>query len=194
MKPERYLRDPERFEPLSANLNKALSFAGLAVEESGAIVIVEAARTLTDAQRRTQELRVDLVVRRVHPDVLRFCREELLEDNYFHAVLEAAKSVMEKIRSKTGLTDDGSTLIDRALSGDRPMIAINLLQTESEKSEQRGFANLVRGMVGMFRNTTAHAPRIGWAMNRDDAEDLFSLVSLIHRRLDSAHVPPRTAV
>ena len=30
-----------------------------------------------------------LTTRGVHSDVLRFCREELLADNYFHAVLEA---------------------------------------------------------------------------------------------------------
>ncbi len=30
--------------------------------------------------------------------MLRFCREELLADNYFHAVLEAVKSVADKMR------------------------------------------------------------------------------------------------
>lgn len=191
MKPERYIREPRRFEPMRANLNRALLFAGLAVNEAGELEIVEAARTLSDAARRAQDLRADLTLRGVHPDVLKFCREELLADNYFDAVLEAAKSVLEKIRSKTGLTDDGAALVDRALSGDPPMIAINRLGSDSEKSEQKGFANLVRGMVGMFRNTTAHAPRINWPMNKDDAEDLLSLVSLMHRRLDASRMPPR---
>jgi uncharacterized protein (TIGR02391 family) len=71
------------------------------------------------------------------------------------------------------------------------MVAINPLKDDSQKSEQRGFANLLRGTVGMFRNTTAHAPRIHWPMTKDDAEDLLSLVSLIHRRLDASHMPPR---
>ncbi len=43
----------------------------------------------------------------------------------------------------------------------------------------------------MFRNPTAHAARISWDMCREDAEDLFSIVSLIHRRLDKAIMPPR---
>lgn len=120
-----------------------------------------------------------------------FCREELLADNYFHAVLEAVKSVGEKIRQRTGLTDDGGGLVDRAFTGDPPMLAINALKTESERSEQKGFANLVRGTFGMFRNTTAHAARVNWIMSREDAEDLFSLVSLIHRRIDAAVMPPR---
>jgi uncharacterized protein (TIGR02391 family) len=72
-----------------------------------------------------------------------------------------------------------------------PMLAINALNTDSEKSEQKGFANLVRGCFGMFRNPTAHAPRIHWPMGKEDAEDLLSLASLVHRRLDGAHMPPR---
>jgi uncharacterized protein (TIGR02391 family) len=142
---------------------------------------------LFEAQRRAQELRADLTTRGVHPDVLRFCREELLADNYFHAVLEAVKSVADKLRARTGLTEDGALLVEHALMGDPPMLAINPMKTESEKGEQKGFANLLRGTFGMFRNTTAHEARINWPMTKDDAEDLLSLVSLIHRRLDAAH-------
>jgi uncharacterized protein (TIGR02391 family) len=191
MKPERFARFPERFEPMRTHLNRALAFAGLGMDASGTLAAVEQARTLSEAQRRAQELRADLTTRGVHPEVLRFCREELLADNYFHAVMEAVKSVAEKLRARTGLIDDGAALVDRALTGDPPMLAINPLKSESEKSEQKGFANLLRGTFGMFRNTTAHEARINWPMTKDDAEDLFSLVSLIHRRLDAAHMPSR---
>jgi uncharacterized protein (TIGR02391 family) len=84
------------------------------------------------------------------------------------------------------LTDDTATLVDKTLAGDSPILAINPLSTESERSEQRGFVNLVKGTFGMFRNTTAHEARILWTMDKADAEDLLSLASLIHRRLDSA--------
>lgn len=191
MKPERYLREQHRFEPLRLRLNQALSFAGLAVDEAGTIVVVEVARTLTEAQRRAAELRADLELRRVHADVLLFCKEELLNENYFHAVLEATKSVADKLRASTGLADDGAILVDRALGGDLPMWAINPLKTESDRSEQRGFANLVKGIFGMFRNTTAHAPKIEWAINKDDAEEVFTLLSLVHKRIDGGHMPPR---
>ena len=191
MKPERFARTPERFEPMRANLNLALAFAGLCVDEGGVLKTAQKVRTLNEAQRRAQELRADLRARGVHPDVLRFCRAELLADDYFHAVLEAAKSIADKIRTKTGLTDDGGALVDRALSGSPPMLAINALSTESHRSEQKGFANLVKGTFGMFRNPTAHEARIHWPIGKDDAEDLLSLVSLIHRRLDASHMPPR---
>lgn len=191
MKPARYSRAPERFEPMRALLNQALAFAGLAVDEAGNLTAIEAAQTLPEAQRRARELRTDLEGRGVHPDVLKFCRAELLADNYFHAVQEAVKSVAEKMRTRTGLSDDGGTLVDRVLGGDPPLLSINARGTLSERSEQSGFANLVRGTFGMFRNPTAHEARIHWAMSKEDAEDLMTIVSLIHRRLDKAHMPPR---
>jgi uncharacterized protein (TIGR02391 family) len=186
MRPERYARQAGRFEPMRTNLNRALAFVGMAVNIDGTLVSAHQVRTLSEAQRRAQELRADLTAREVHPDVLIFCREELLADNYFHAVLEATKSVADKLRGRTGLTDDGAVLVDKALAGDIPALAINSLVSENEKSEQRGFANLVKGTFGMFRNPTAHAARIHWNMEKKDAEDLLSVLSLIHRRIDLA--------
>lgn len=191
MKPARYTRAPERYEPMRALLNQALAFAGLVVDQTGELKTADVAQTLPEAQRRARELRADLEGRGVHPDVLRFCRAELLADNYFHAVQEAVKSVADKMRTRTGLLDDGAGLVDRALGGEHPMLAINPRSTISERSEQSGFANLVRGAFGMFRNPTAHDARIHWAMSKEDAEDLVTIVSLIHRRLDKAHMPPR---
>ncbi len=191
MDPVRYSREPQRYEPMRALLNGALAFSGLVVDETGKLVKSETARTLSEAQRRARELRVDLEGRGVHPDVLEFCRSELLADNYFHAVLEAVKSVADKLRIRTGLTDDGAALVDRVLGGNPPLLAINPCASVSERSEQKGFANLVRGTFGMFRNPTAHEPRIHWTMTKADAEDLLTVVSLIHRRLDKAHMPPR---
>ena len=191
MRPSRYSRDPERYEPMRALLNQALAFAGLVVDQAGNLSTAEAAQTLPEAQRRARELRADLEGRGVHPDVLAFCRAELLADNYFHAVQEAVKSVADKMRTRTGLTDDAAALVDRVLGSDSPLLAINPRGTASERSEQSGFANLVRGTFGMFRNPTAHEARIHWAMSKEDAEDLLTIVSLIHRRLDRAHMPAR---
>lgn len=43
----------------------------------------------------------------------------------------------------------------------------------------------------MFRNPTAHEARIRWDTSLEDAVDLLSQVSLIHRRLDTAVTPSR---
>jgi hypothetical protein len=103
MLPARHVKRPERFEPMRANLNRALAFSGLA---AGELVATDHVKTLPEAARRADELRADLVRRGVHADVLRFCRAELVADNYFHAVLEASKSIADKLRTRTGLTED----------------------------------------------------------------------------------------
>jgi uncharacterized protein (TIGR02391 family) len=191
MKPEQYAQYRERFEPMRTNLNRALLFAGLVVDAGGKLESVEAAQTLTEAQRRANELRADMEMRAVHPDILRFCREEFLVDNYFHGVFEAAKSVADKLRQRTGLTSDGAVLVDQTLGGERPILVINSFSTETEKSEQRGFVHLIKGALGMFRNPTAHAPKVYWAVNKADAEEALTLLSMIHRRLDAATMLPR---
>jgi transcriptional regulator of aromatic amino acid metabolism len=139
---------PERFEPMRANVNRALAFSGLAVDAAGQIYAVDRAQTLSEAQRRADELRADLTTRGVHPDVLRFCRAELVADNYFHAVLEATKSIADKLRVKSGLSEDGAKLVDATLCGSAPRIAINDLLTDSQRSEQSGFANLLTESSG----------------------------------------------
>jgi len=104
-------------------------------------------------------------------------------------VFEATKSVADKIRKKSGLTTDGARLVDEAFgfrAGSHPVLAFNTLQTETEMSEHRGLVNLLKGLFGTFRNTTAHAPKIKWIIKEQDAFDMLTLTSLLHRRLDEA--------
>jgi uncharacterized protein (TIGR02391 family) len=187
--PVRYVGRHDDFDLMRERMNQILSFAGLSLGEDGKLRIVDMARTLDEAENRAIKLRRHLVDRGVHPDVLKFCRAELLQENYFHAVFEATKSVADKLRSLTRLTADGAGLVDQALSFDAdrlPLLAVNSLRSEAEQSEQRGMMNLLKGMFGTFRNTTAHAPKIHWIVTEQDALDLFSLCSLLHRRIDAA--------
>jgi uncharacterized protein (TIGR02391 family) len=187
MDPVRFVGKDARHNDLRDRLNQVLAFAGYRMGEDGKLSVVSAVKTLAEAEQRAGKLRVELQRRGVHPDVIRFCRAELLQDNYFHAVLEATKSVAEKIRRKTGLISDGAELVDQAFgmkSG--PKLAFNTLRSESEKSEHRGMMNLLKGIFGMFRNPAAHSPKISWTINEQDAIDLMTVLSLIHRRLDQA--------
>lgn len=195
LSPVRFRSDPTVFDELRARVNEVLAFCGYSVGEDGKLRIATKAQTLTEAQERAGRLRQRLMQRRVHHDVLRFCQAELVRENHFHAVFEATKSVAEKIRTLTNLTTDGADLIDTAFSLKNPLLALNTLETETERSEQSGFANLIKGIFGTFRNVTAHAPKITWPINEEDALDLLSIVSYVHRRLDNvAKVPPRRVV
>ena len=87
------------------------------------------------------------------------------------------------------LSSDGSRLVDEAfgkgISG-HPKVVFNSLQTETEQSEHFGLMNLIKGLFGTFRNVTAHEPKIKWIINEQDAMDILTLASLLHRRLDDA--------
>jgi uncharacterized protein (TIGR02391 family) len=196
MAPERFGSEPERFEAHREGLNVTLGFVGLELRENGKLYPAAPTTTLTEAQERANALKAKLRERNVHPDVLAFCRAELVQKNYFHAAFESTKSVADKIRTRTGLKSDGAQLVDDAfgIKGGMPALAFNLLQSPTEESEHKGLAMLVKGMFGTFRNTTAHAPKISWPIGLEDALDLLTLASMLHRRLDAAHVTPAAPI
>lgn len=195
MNPVRHVGHGDFFESERGKLNGVLAFSGLSLGEDGKLRAVTTARTITEAEAMASALRKALVERRVHADVLKFCRAELVVNNYFHAVFEAAKSIAEKLRQKTDLGSDGYQLVDEALGLGKagcPRLAFNTLRTESERNEHSGLMNLIKGLFGAFRNTTAHAPKIHWNITEQDALDILTTISLVHRRLDTAvrtHIP-----
>lgn len=189
MNPVLYVQTPDHFKKKQAELNRVLSFEGLRLTDEGKLESCKQARTISDAEAAAGQLRRKLIERGVHPDVLMFCRAELVEGNYFHAVLEASKSVAQKIRDKTGLAGDGGELVDEVFGIGKkayPVLAFNALVTDSEKSEHKGLMNLMKGFFGTFRNPTAHAPRIAWKVTEQDALDMMTMASLLHRRLDES--------
>ena len=192
LNPRRFSSQRQIYDALRGEVNELLALEGLQVKDDGRLHRVTRARTLSEAEARADQLRAKLRARGVHHDVLRFCRAELVQGNYFHAVLEAAKSVSAKIRERTGLTTDGMELADQAftLKENMPPLAFNALRTASERSAHSGYAHFVRGVVGAFRNPTAHEPRIEFPIGEDDAIDMLATISMVHRRLDEAVVTP----
>lgn len=184
--PVRYSGKADVAELRRRAANIPLAFYGLEYGDDGKFRPCKPAGTLSEAERRADRLRVALTARAVELDVLRFCRAELLADNYFHAVLEATKSVASLIRHRTGLKSDGAPLVQAAFGGDSPPLRINSLVSDTDKGEQRGFANLLVGFFGTFRNPHAHAARVEWNINETDALDLLSMASYLHRRVKSA--------
>ena len=184
MNPARFIGRNEQYEDTRIELNKRLSFIGLELTEKGQFKRIAQTQTISEAEQKANRLKSKLEQRNTHPTIFKYCKAELLAENYFHTVFEATKSIADTIRLRTGLTQDGSELIDKAFSIKNPFITINDLSSETKESEHKGFANLIKGVFGMFRNTTAHAPKIIWEINEYDALDILSTISLIHRRLN----------
>jgi uncharacterized protein (TIGR02391 family) len=188
MSPASYTERPHDFKLRQDRLNTVLSFCGLYVGDNGKVRKASAATTLDEAAKRASRLRAALLQRNVHDDVLAFCNKELLEENYFHAVFEAMKSVTAKLRRLSGSTGDGADLVHVALGmkNGAPKLAINALDTETLRGEQRGFVSLLKGLYGTIRNPLAHDPKVEWDMNEQDAMDVLTMISLVHRKLDKA--------
>lgn len=188
--PINYINNQEQFLHLINDLNNILSFSGITINEKGQFLKTSKATTITEAKSKANHLRKILFDRNIHEDILKFCKPELIENNYFHAVFEATKSVANKLRDKSGLTLDGNQLVYAIFNKDKPILAINSLRTFSEINEQNGFKNLLIGIFSMFRNTTAHEAKIYWSISEQDAIDLLTTLSFIHRKLDiSVKIP-----
>ncbi len=185
LNPVSYARNKEAFEWRRSELNVVLAFTGFGVREDGKVIRTAKETTITGARARANALRAKLEDRGAHTKVFEYCRAELLDENYFHAVLEAVKGVAERIREISGLTSDGADLFNEAFSTKKPILAVNSLSTDTEISEQKGLTSMLVGLFGAVRNPTAHAPKVRWPMAEQDALDIFSFVSFIHRKLDS---------
>jgi uncharacterized protein (TIGR02391 family) len=181
--PARFVGRSEEFEGHRQRLNSILAFSGLEFGKDGQFRQTEAVRTLDEAEARVKTIQAKFKGRRIHPEVLKYCRAELMQDNYFHAVFEASKGLAQRIRDMSGATSDGAALVDQVFAIGQPLLAFNSLRTDTERSEHTGFAALLKGCFGAVRNPLAHEPKLLW-QGEDDAADYLSLISLLHRKLD----------
>lgn len=186
MEPTRYVEDREKFGWRQSRLNEVLAFVGYRVRDDGKVGRAQRASTLDEAAALAGRLKVELQRRSAHEEVLRFCKTEIVHENLFHAVLEAMKSITSRLRSLSGLSGDGTELVQACFNGKSPALRINDLKTSTDVGEQRGFSNLLVGLYGTFRNPTAHEAKIEWPLTEQDALDILTTISLVHRKLDRA--------
>ena len=173
------------YERLRTLVNQQLAFVGYELKEDGKYREIEQASTISDVQIKVDNLKQELENRNAHGEVFKYCKAELLQNNYFHAVLEANKGLFQKIRDLSGIQADGNTLIEQVFSSN-PILTINNYQSSSEKNEHTGFCNLLKGLCGMFRNPTAHEPKVDWEITEQDALEILGIISYCYRRLDNA--------
>lgn len=187
MSPGRYATQPNRFADLRDQLNEFLVFYGYSINEAGKLVTGKKASTISEGAALAGRLQTELKRRGCHPELLRYCDEELVNRSLFHAISEASKSIPSRVRTITGLAGDGASLYDGMFgtNRERPIWSINAHTSDSEISEHRGFKNLLVGIHGHFRNPRAHTNRIMTDEELVDFYDAFSLFSYVHRRLDT---------
>jgi len=184
--PRRY-SDELIFEKHLAILNELLSYEGIELGKDGKAFKVIKARTISEAKSRAVKIKQKVHGLSIHADIIPFCEEQYLKENYFHAILEITKSVGVKLRSKSGYELDGSELVDACfgLGNDKkPMLAFNALKSSSDESEHKGFSNFIKGFYSMYRNPTAHTPKIEENYQLEELSEVLVVASIIHNRLD----------
>lgn len=184
LQPVRYIGNEDVFLDRINEINKRISFIGFELSEKGKYKKVDKTNTISEAEQRANRLKYKLEQRNAHNHIFLYCKAELLVENYFHTVFEATKSVAERLREMTGLTNDGNQLAEVAFSTDNPLIKINNLTTSTDRSEHIGLCNLIKGVFGIIRNPTAHEPKIRFVIEEEVALDLLTTISYIHKRLD----------
>lgn len=180
----------QKYRYLLEETNKVLLFAGLSIDQSGRLVEVSQAQTLTEVDQRVNRLKKALYDRAIHSEVQKYCVEDYLRADYYDAVFEAAKGLAERVRQISGLTTDGGALFQTAFSKNDPYIFFNAMKTESERSEFTGLKELLEAIFHLVRNPAAHTPKINWKNDETKALDILTLISFAHKYLDECHRMP----
>lgn len=187
--PKRY-NDEINFESDRTRLNEKLLYEGIEIDKSGEAKSVKKAKTITEAKERSIKIKQKIHGIGIHRDILPYCEEEWLKENYFHAILEITKSVAVKLRQLSGYTSDGAELIDDCFSlgkEKKPMLAFNTLQTPSEESEHKGFGNFCKGFFSMYRNPKAHNAKILEDTQLNEMTEVLVVATIIQNKLDSTY-------
>ena len=88
------------------------------------------------------------------------------------------------------MTIDGGELVSFVLGGDAPYS----LSTRGKRTVRRiskGGREPLDWYIRRIPESLSHEARMHWPMTQQDAEDIMSMESLLHRRLDSATMLPR---
>ncbi|HEX8509870.1 MAG TPA: TIGR02391 family protein [Propionibacteriaceae bacterium] len=189
--PARFIDNPDRHAALQQGTNEVLSMVGLRVNDKGDLMVAPRASSLDEVAAFAGRLQTAMRRRAVHTEVYRYCGVELLRHSVFHAVFEATKKLAQRLRDITGSTLDGAELVEACFIKTDPAITINAHLSKSDLSEHSGYANMLRGIFGTFRDPVARTPNRMVSQRGGRARSVPSMLSYAHRRLDLATVRRR---
>ena len=110
----------------------------------------------------------------LHPEVDRAVTELFNNGHYAHAVENACKILDGLVKIRSGISDkSGTDLMQHVFSVNNPILKFNQLNTETEKSEQKGMMFLYAGAMLAMRNPRAHG------LIEDDPEEALECIEFI---------------
>lgn len=113
------------------------------------------------------------------------CSDLLSAPGNFDRVINQATQVLEdRIRTKAGDaagTYTGAPLVNHVIKPDPTQ---SVLRLSTDRNEQEGYANILRGMVGAYRNPTHH--HVLDHITREDALKVCAFVDALLKAVDGA--------
>lgn len=106
------------------------------------------------------------------PGLVQYVGNRIVNGHYTDAILAGTKYLTDVLREKGGVEGDGAQLVGQVLGGAAPKVPLNSLQTTSEKDEQKGIEQLLRGYYMGIRNPRTHE-------NVEDTEEFCIRVMVI---------------
>lgn len=196
-----YISDPINFDKNAAyhkstinEINEIILFEGYCVNDAGIVLKTNKANTISELKSRVDSFKQKLLERNVHSEILKYCSEEILEKNFFHCIFESSKSLLERLRILSGVSDDGNSLIDRCIKKQNSKIKLNSLTTITEQSRQIGLNYMLKGITSYVRNFTAHEPKIKWMIEESEALEILMIISFLHKLIDECTVDEKVQV
>jgi len=122
----------------------------------------------------------------IKPDLWKAVESTYQNGNYAHSIVDAMHYLSDFLREKTGVEGDGASLVGQALGGDPPRLRVNKLQTDTEKSIQKGLEQLLRGLYMAVRNPRSHEQ---WEDSKETADSIIYFINHLLAILDKSEEP-----
>jgi uncharacterized protein (TIGR02391 family) len=152
-----------------ATLNTAVEMLEERLEDIGASPEAKARRAIDGLE--------------LHTEIERAAGQLYRNGHYANAIEDAVKALNSLVKLRSGVEQDGVTLMQQAFSPKAPVLKFNELADESDRNEQQGFMQLFCGAVTGLRNPRAHK-----IINDDpeEAVEFLAFISLLAKLLDKA--------
>jgi uncharacterized protein (TIGR02391 family) len=111
-------------------------------------------------------------------------RQLFLDGHYALAVEEGYKCLNNVVKSRSGLSTDGASLMRTTFSPKGPLLKLNALETDSERDQQLGYMDIFAGCMTGIRNPRAHEHR--YLDEPEVAIELLALANHLLRMVNSA--------
>jgi uncharacterized protein (TIGR02391 family) len=141
-----------------------------------------------DCPESGDELLVDFDRRIRNPELRAATRSRFQSRHYADAVEAGVKALCERIRIRSGRTEDGDGLMTLVFSPSKPLLRINQGKSKADESAQRGHMLLCQGVVAAWRNPRAHA------LTNDDPARCLMMLETIAELIETTNRAVRTRI